>query len=141
MVSSRQLILVATVGLLGTATAVASVVPTSSRAQAVGGPFGVVQAPAVRGGQPISSRDRVYTADMASNTVSVIDPKTETVLGTIPLGQAGLGQILGPVDTSQVGVHGLGFSRDGRHLDVISVNSNAAQLINPQSNVVATTSY
>jgi YVTN family beta-propeller protein len=90
---------------------------------------------------PISSRDRVYTADMASNTVSVINPKTDEVLGTIPLGTNVLGKILGPVDRSQVGVHGLGFSRDGRLLDVISVNSNAAQLIRTQDNKLASTTY
>jgi YVTN family beta-propeller protein len=100
-----------------------------------------VQAPALRGAQPISSRDRVYTADMASNTVSVIDPKTNIVLGTIPLGSDSLGQILGPKDTGEVGVHGLGFSRDGRVLDVISVNSNSAQLIDTQDNKVLATSY
>lgn len=100
-----------------------------------------MQAAAARAGHPISSRDRVYTADMASNTVSVINPKTNTVLGTIPLGSDQIGAILGPVDTSQVGVHGLGFSRDGRLLDVISVNSNAAQLIRTRSNTVTTTSY
>jgi YVTN family beta-propeller protein len=93
------------------------------------------------GAPPISSRDRVYTADMASNTVSVIDPKTNKVLGTIPLGSDQLGQLLGPVDRGQVGVHGLGFSRDGGLLDVISVNSNAAQLIHTQSNTLASTTY
>jgi YVTN family beta-propeller protein len=101
----------------------------------------VVQAPAVADGQPTSSRDRVYTADMASNTVSAIDPKTDVVLGTIPLGPDSLGQILGPTDTGEVGVHGLGFSRDGRRLDVISVDSNSAQLIDTQDNRVLTTSY
>jgi YVTN family beta-propeller protein len=78
---------------------------------------------------------------MASNTVSVINPKTYEVLGTIPLGTDVLGQILGPVDRSQVGVHGLGFSRDGRLLDVISVDSNAAQLIRTQNNKLASTTY
>src|SRR3954470_10265349 len=91
------------------------------------------------GAPPISSRDRVYTADMASNTVSVIDPKTNKVLGTIPLGSPQLGEELGPVDRGQVGVHGLGFSRDGRLLDVISVDSNAAQLLRTQSNTLAST--
>jgi YVTN family beta-propeller protein len=95
----------------------------------------------LRGAPPISSRDRVYTADMTSNTVSVINPKTDEVLGTIPLGKDMLGQILGPVDRSQVGVHGLGFSRDGRLLDVISVDSNAAQLIRTQNNELASTTY
>jgi YVTN family beta-propeller protein len=126
---------------LGAAVALALLAAAAVHAEGAAKAHRVVQAPAVLGVQPISSHDRVYTADMASNTVSVIDPKTNEVLGTIPLGQASLGQILGPVDTSQVGVHGLGFSRDGRLLDVISVNSNAAQLISTQSNVIATTSY
>jgi YVTN family beta-propeller protein len=91
------------------------------------------------GAPPISSRDRVYTADMASNTVSVIDPKTNKVLGTIPLGSPQIGEELGPVNRGQVGVHGLGFSRDGRLLDVISVDSNAAQLLRTQSNTLAST--
>jgi YVTN family beta-propeller protein len=95
----------------------------------------------VQAASPISSRDRVYTADMASNTVSVIDPKANKVLGTIALGDDRLGQVLGPVDRGQVGVHGLGFSRDGRILDVISVNSNGAQLIRTQSNKLASTTY
>src|SRR3954452_18468896 len=91
------------------------------------------------GAPPISSRDRVYTADMASNTGSVIDPKTNKVLGTIPLGSPQLGEGLGPVEPGQVGVHGLGFSRDARLLDVISVVSDCAQLLSAQSNTIATT--
>jgi YVTN family beta-propeller protein len=101
----------------------------------------VLQAPALPGAQPISSRDRVYTADQASNTVTVINPKTNQVLGTIPLGQDRLSQILGPVDTSEVGVHGLGFSRDGSLLDVISVNSNSVQLIRTKNNTIVHTTY
>src|ERR1700761_7817489 len=84
----------------------------------------VVQAPALPGAQPISSRDRVYTADQASNTVTAINPETNQVLGTIRLGQ-----------------HGLGFSRDGSRLDVISVDSNSAQLIRTEDNKVAHTTY
>jgi len=128
---------------LGAATAVVSalVVTGSGHVAHSQRPSGVVQPPAVAGGQPISSRDRIYTADMASNTVSVIDPKSSVVLGTIPLGSDGLSQILGPTDTGEVGVHGLGFSRDGRRLDVISVDSNSAQLIDTQKNKVVTTSY
>jgi YVTN family beta-propeller protein len=101
----------------------------------------VRQAVGLPGAPPISSRDRVYTADQASNTVSVINPKTDEVLGTIPLGPDLLGQILGPLNRGQVGVHGLGFSRDGRLLDVISVDSNAAQLIRTQNNELASTTY
>jgi YVTN family beta-propeller protein len=101
----------------------------------------VRQAVGLPGAPPISSRDRVYTADQASNTVSVINPKTDEVLGRIPLGTDRLGQILGPLDRGQVGVHGLGFSRDGRLLDVISVDSNAAQLIRTENNELASTTY
>jgi DNA-binding beta-propeller fold protein YncE len=35
---------------------------------------------------PISSHDRVYHADEASNTVSVYDPSTNTLLGVLQLG-------------------------------------------------------
>src|ERR1700739_3578054 len=35
---------------------------------------------------PITSHDRVYHADQASNTVSVYDPSSNTLLGVIPLG-------------------------------------------------------
>ncbi len=104
-------------------------------------PPAAVQAPALPGGQPISSRDRVYTADQTSNTVSVIDPKTDTVLGTIPLGAQRLGATLGPQYLQQVDVHGLGFSRDGRYLDVVSVTTNSVTVISTATNgVVSQTS-
>ena len=101
----------------------------------------VLQAPALPGAQPISAHDRVYTADQASNTVTVINPKSNQVLGAIALGHDQLGQILGPVDTSEVGVHGLGFSRDGRLLDAISIVSNSAQLIRTENNTIVHTTY
>jgi YVTN family beta-propeller protein len=144
MANPLRLTLMARAGaLLGVATAVVWALPASGREYPAYShtPSRVVQSPAAAGGQPISSRDRVYTADMASNTVSVIDPKAGVVLGSIPLGSDSLGQILGPKDTGEVGVHGLGFSRDGRRLDVISVNSNSAQLIDTQNNKVLTTTY
>lgn len=113
-----------------------------ARQQPARQPPAVIQAPALAGAQPISSRDRVYTADQSSNTVTVIDPKANRVLGTLALGQDRLDQVLGPVDRTQVNVHGLGFSRDGRRLVVISVTSNAAQLIDTQNgSVVPSTSY
>ena len=104
----------------------------------------IVQAPALLSAhaQPISSRDRVYTADQTSNTVSVIDPSTNRVLGTKALGQPRLDQVLGPLDRSQVNVHGLGFSPNGRLLDVISITSGAAQLVRTADNRLArATSY
>lgn len=101
----------------------------------------VQQAPALPGAQPISPDDRVYTADQSSNTVTVINPATNEVLGTLPLGQQRVDGVLGPVDHDQVNVHGLGFSRDGRHLDVVSVTSNAVQVVDTATNEVVRTVY
>jgi len=99
----------------------------------------VQQAPALPGAQPISPGDRIYTADQTSNTVSVIDPYTNEVLGTIPLGKPRLDGALDPMDRDQVDVHGLGFSRDGHLLDVISVASGGAQVIDTATNAVLET--
>ncbi|WP_018405217.1 YncE family protein [Marinobacter gelidimuriae] len=99
----------------------------------------VNQAPTMGPAQPISNRDRVYSADQTSNTLTVINPATNTVLGTLPLGDQRLDGVLGPVDTNEVNVHGLGFSRDGRHLLAISVTSNAAQVIDAGSNSIVQT--
>lgn len=105
----------------------------------------IQQAPALPGAQAISSSDRVYTADQSSNTVTVIDPSANDnegeVLGTIGLGQPRLDGVLGPVDRDQVNVHGLGFSRDGRFLDVVDVTSNAAQIVDTSTNEVVQTTY
>ena len=83
----------------------------------------VTQAPALPGAQPISANDRVYTADQDSNTVSVINPKTNKVLGTIALGNPRMdvdADVLGAMYNEEIDVHGLGFSRDGRYLDVVT---------------------
>jgi YVTN family beta-propeller protein len=103
-----------------------------------------VQAPALPGAQPISANDRVYTADQDSNTVTVINPKTDTVLGTIALGKPRLdtnADVLGAMYDGQIDVHGLGFSRDGRYLDVIDVTSNAVHVIDTATNQVLHTIY
>lgn len=105
-------------------------------------PVAPVQAPALPGqGAPISSGDRVYTADQSSNTVSVIDPATNEVLGTIALGEARVDGVLGPFDEDQVNVHGLGFSRDGKRLAVIAVTSNAAVVVDTATNKPVQTTY
>ena len=44
------------------------------------------QAPWGRTDIPLSSHDRVYAADQTSNTVSVIDPFSNKLLGVIRLG-------------------------------------------------------
>jgi YVTN family beta-propeller protein len=105
---------------------------------------GVTQAPALPGAQPISANDRVYTADQDSNTVTVIDPKTTTVLGTIPLGKPRMdtdANVLGAMYDGQIGVHGLGFSRDGQYLNVIDVTTNAVHVIDTATNAVVHTIY
>ncbi|MFD9903549.1 beta-propeller fold lactonase family protein [Streptomyces sp. NPDC059063] len=85
---------------------------------------------------PISGRDRVYTADQTSNTVTVIDPSANRTLGTIPLGAQRLGATLSPQYTGKVGVHGLAFSRDHRRLGVVSVTSNTVNIIDTATNKV-----
>jgi YVTN family beta-propeller protein len=104
----------------------------------------VTPAPALPGAQRISGNDRVYTADQDSNTVTVIDPKTDTVLGTIPMGAVRLdtnADVLGAMYNGQIDVHGLGFSRDGRYLDVIDVTTNAVQVIDTATSKVLSTCY
>ena len=64
------------------------------------------QAPWGRPDIPISSRDRVYTADQTSNTVSVIDPSTNRLLGVIKLGDPVPGA-LSPLYKGQLLVHGV----------------------------------
>jgi YVTN family beta-propeller protein len=105
---------------------------------------GVTESPALPGAQKISGNDRVYTADQDSNTVTVIDPKTDTVLGTIPLGAVRLdtnADVLGAMYNGEINVHGLGFSRDGRYLDVIDVTTNAVHVIDTATNKVVKTIY
>lgn len=97
---------------------------------------GPVQAPALPGAPPINGTDRVYTADQTSNTVTVINPSTRTVLGTIALGDQRLGGVLGPQYLRDVGVHGLGFSRDGRYLNVVSVTTNSVTVLRTKDNSV-----
>jgi YVTN family beta-propeller protein len=83
---------------------------------------------------------RVYTADQISNTVSVIDPSSGTLVGTIPLGQPrpnGSGALY----REQLGVHGLGVSPDGSLLAVVSVTSNALTLIETTTNRIRGTTY
>jgi YVTN family beta-propeller protein len=63
--------------------------------------------------------DRVYTADQTSNTVSVIDPATNKLLGIIHLGEH-VPAALSPLYHGELPVHGLGFSPDHKTLDAVS---------------------
>lgn len=79
--------------------------------------------------------DRVYTADQTSNTVSVIDPQANKLLGLIRLGDD-VPASLSPLYKGELLVHGLGFSPDHKTLVVISIGSNSATLIDTETNTV-----
>ncbi len=89
---------------------------------------------------PISSHDRVYLSDQTSNTVSVVDPATEKLLGVIRLGDPTPGN-LSPLYKGQLLVHGMGFSPDHRTLVVVSVGSNSVTFIDTQTNRVKHIAY
>src|SRR5438132_12923645 len=98
------------------------------------------QAPWARPDIPISSHDRVYAADQTSNTVSVIDPSENKLLGVIKLGDPVPGA-LSPLYKGQLLVHGLGYSPDSKTLAVVSVGSNSVTLIDTATNRVKGTVY
>jgi YVTN family beta-propeller protein len=86
------------------------------------------------------ARDRVYTADQNSNTVSVIDPSTNTLLGQIRLGNQ-RPDILSPLYKGEVNVHGLGFSPDHKTLIAVANGSNSVSFIDTATNKVKGVSY
>ncbi|TCT10258.1 YncE family protein [Paralcaligenes ureilyticus] len=87
-----------------------------------------------------SAQDRVYTADQNSNTVSVINPSTNTLVGQIRLGNQ-RPDLLSPLYKGQINVHGLGFSPDHKTLIVISNGSNSVSFIDTATNKVKGTTY
>jgi YVTN family beta-propeller protein len=89
---------------------------------------------------PITSQDRVYLADQTSNTVSVVDPATERLLGVIRLGDPLPGS-LNPRYKAQLLVHGMGISPDHRTLVVVSTGSNSVAFIDTQTNLVKQVVY
>ena len=98
------------------------------------------QVPWSRPDIPVSSQDRVYTADQTSNTVSVIDPSSNRLLGVIKLGDPVPGA-LSPLYKGQLLVHGLGYSPDSKTLAVVSVASNSVTLIDTATNKLKGTIY
>ena len=88
----------------------------------------------------ISHRDRVYAAEQFSNTVSVVDPADNRLLGVIRLGDPAPTNF-SPLYRGQVLVHGLGFSPDHRTLAVVSIGSNSVTFIDTQTNAVKHTTY
>ena len=93
------------------------------------------QAPFATQEVPISSQDRVYSADQTSNTVSVIDPASNRLLGVIRLGDP-VPASLSPLYRGALMVHGLGYSPDGKTLAVVSIGSNSVTLIDTSTNSV-----
>ncbi len=89
---------------------------------------------------PISHQDRVYAAEQFSNTVSVIDPADNKLLGVIRLGDP-QPMNFSPLYTGQVLVHGMGFSPDRKTLAVVSIGSNAVTFIDTATNAVKHTTY
>lgn len=98
------------------------------------------QAPWGRPDIPVSNHDRVYAADQTSNTVSVIDPASNKLLGVIRLGDPVPGA-LSPLYKGQLLVHGLGYSPDSKTLAVVSVGSNSVTFVDTTTNKVRGTIY
>ena len=97
---------------------------------------GLASAPDIR----ISAQDRVYLSDQSSNTVSVVDPSSNKLLGVIRLGELTPAN-LSPLYKGQLLVHGMGFSPDHRTLVVVSIGSNSVTFIDTATNGVKHTAY
>ena len=106
------------------------------------GPAGAGQAPLAASAPdvPVTHRDRVYAAEQFSNTISVIDPASNVLLGVIRLGVP-LPDSLSPLYREQLLVHGMGFSTDHKTLAVVSIGSNSVIFIDTETNAVKHTSY
>ena len=87
-----------------------------------------------------ASTDRVYTADQNTNTVSVIDPSSNALLGQIRLGNV-RPDVLSPLYKGEINVHGLGFSPDHKTLIAISNGSNSVAFIDTATNKVKGIAY
>ena len=114
---------------------IAATVLAASAAQAGQAPF-AANAPDI----PVSSKDRFYTSDQFSNTVSVINPSSNQLLGVLKLGEP-TPLNLSPLYTGQLLVHGMGFSPDHKTLAVISIGSNSVTFVDTATNAIKHTSY
>ncbi len=88
----------------------------------------------------VSHHDRVYAAEQFSNTVSVIDPVDNKLLGVIRLGDPSPSD-LSPLYKGQVLVHGMGFSPDHHTLAIVSIGSNSVSFIDTATNTVKHVTY
>lgn len=84
--------------------------------------------------------DRVYTANQVSNTISVIDPSTDQLLGEISLGKP-YPNVLSPLYRGQSLVHGLRYSAKRKMLAAVAIGSNALILISTENNKMLKTIY
>src|SRR6201992_1495183 len=89
---------------------------------------------------PVSHHDRVYAAEQFSNTVSVIDPVDNKLLGVIRLGDPQPANF-SPLYKGQVLVHGMGYSPDHHTLASVSIGSNSVTFIDTATNAVKHTTY
>ncbi|HEY3598155.1 MAG TPA: YncE family protein, partial [Paraburkholderia sp.] len=89
---------------------------------------------------PVSHRDRVYSAEQFSNTVSVTDPADNKLVGVIRLGDPSPGNF-SPLYRGQVLVHGMGFSPDHKTIAVVSIGSNSVTFIDTATNAVKHITY
>ncbi|WP_239483025.1 YncE family protein [Paraburkholderia sp. C35] len=89
---------------------------------------------------PVSSHDRVYAAEQFSNTVSVIDPTVNRLIGVIRLGDPLPGNF-SPLYKGQALVHGMGYSPDHHTLAVVAIASNSVSFIDTQTNTIKHTTY
>src|ERR1700751_5196041 len=112
----------------------------SGLAQTAHRPHTADQAPFNQPDIPIRSQDRLYTADQFSNTVSVVDPSSNTTLGVIRLGNPSPNNF-SPLYKGQVLVHGMGFSPDHRTIAVVSIGSNSVAFIDTATNAVKHITY
>ena len=117
-------------------TAILAIVALFAGVALAGQAPGAASAPDIR----ISAQDRVYLSDQSSNTVSVVDPSTDKLLGVIRLGDLTPGN-LSPLYRGQLLVHGMGFSPDHGTLVVVSIGSNSATFIDTATNRVKHTAY
>ncbi|WP_036000312.1 YncE family protein [Paraburkholderia caribensis] len=89
---------------------------------------------------PVSHHDRVYAAEQFSNTVSVIDPADNKLLGLIRLGDPSPGNF-SPLYKGQLLVHGMGYSPDHHTIAIVSIGSNSVSFIDTQTNAVKHVTY
>ena len=89
---------------------------------------------------PVSHRDRVYAAEQFSNTLSVIDPVDNRLLGLIRLGDP-MPMNFSPLYRGQLLVHGMGYSPDHRTLAVVAIGSNSVTFIDTATNAVKHVAY